>query len=194
MDRKTSGKFVLRLPPELHLSLKNLAARKGISLNELCLRAVKSYITGIRADTSSGGSKDQRWFRVLEEQLGNSLLGVILFGSVARGENRGSSDVDLLIVVSSDLPLNRRLYAMWDEKLSEEPHSPHFVHLAETVSRAGSLWYEAAVDGIVLHETDGKISRFLSRIRRLIASGKLERKIAYGHPYWVKREEETGVQ
>jgi hypothetical protein len=56
---------------------------------------------------------------------------------------------------------------------------------------AGSLWLEAAVDGIVLHEVDEEVSRFFGSIRRMIASGKLKRRSAYGHHYWVKNQEET---
>ena len=48
---------------------------------------------------------------------------------------------------------------------------------------AGSLWFEAAVDG--------EVSRFFGSIRQMIASGKLKRLSAYGHHYWVKNEEEN---
>lgn len=127
--------------------------------------------------------------------LAESLLGIILFGSTARGENHSASDIDLLIVVASNVPLTRRLYALWDERLSEELYSPHFVHLPENVAAAGSIWYEAAVDGIVFYEAGRRISRILGQIRRTIATGGLERKVAYGHPYWIKRwEERSDVQ
>jgi len=187
MGQKPSGKFVLRLPSDLHGALKDLAARKGVSLNELCVQAVESHVAGMQRDTSRQWNERPPMFRILKEMLGQSLLGVVLFGSAARGENRDSSDIDLLIVVSSDRPLRRRLYALWDRRLPEELHSPHFVHLPDTVKDAGSIWYEAAVDGIVLYEVGRRVSRFLIRIRRQIAAGVLERKTAYGHPYWVKR-------
>ena len=56
---------------------------------------------------------------------------------------------------------------------------------------AGSLWFEAAVDGIVLHDVDDDVARFLGSIRRLIASGKVRRLSAYAHPNWVKSEDEA---
>ncbi len=34
-DRKFSGKFSLRIPPELHRRLSIIAAREGVSLNQL---------------------------------------------------------------------------------------------------------------------------------------------------------------
>jgi hypothetical protein len=69
--------------------------------------------------------------------------------------------------------------------------SPHFVHLPDDVEGAGSLWYEAAMDAIVLFDREGRISRFLRSIRRSMAEGKLQRKSAYGHPYWIKRGREV---
>jgi predicted nucleotidyltransferase len=127
---------------------------------------------------------------VLQDILAESLLGVVLFGSTARGEDHLASDVDLLIVVASALPLTRRLYALWDKHLSGELYSPHFVHLPEDIASAGSIWFETAVDGVILYEVDRQISRFLSRIRRAIADGEVLRKIADGHPYWIRREED----
>ena len=129
--------------------------------------------------------------QVIRDTMGESLLGVLLFGSVAREDYHVGSDIDLLIVVSSDLPLTRRLYARWDEQLVEDMHSPHFVHLPATVEEAGSIWFEAAVDGIVLYDSDGRVSRFLSRIRRAIADGRLMRRFAYGHPYWIRGDREA---
>lgn len=190
MGKKPSGRFVLRLPSELHQTLKNLAARKAVSLNELCLRAVESYVARMGANQENHTTGQQQWLKVLQDMLGGSVLGVILFGSTARGEDRGSSDIDLLIVVASDLPLTRRLYTLWEEHLSGESYSPHFVHMPEDVTMAGSIWFEAAMDGIVLYAVDRRISLFLSRIRRIVAAGRLRRKVAYGHPYWIKREEE----
>jgi predicted nucleotidyltransferase len=194
VETKPSGKFVLRLPPELHRTLKNLAAREGVSLNELCLRAVESYAAGIPGHAEGAGGPRQPWLRAAKELLGRSLLGVVLFGSTARGDNYGSSDIDLLVVVSMNLPLRRRLYRLWDEHSEAQRYSPHFVHLPGSAAAAGSVWAEAAVDGIVLYDTGGEVSRLLGQVRRMVASGRLERKRAYGHPYWVRRGEKRGAQ
>ena len=133
MGTNPSGRFVLRLPSELHGALRTLAMRKGLSLNELCLRAIKNYVTGMETDEENGARAHQKWFMVIQDILAESLLGVVLFGSKARGEDHIASDIDLLIVVATDLPLTRRLYALWDEHLSGEQYSPHFVHLPEDV-------------------------------------------------------------
>lgn len=190
MVKEPSGKFVLRLSSKLHGTLKNIAARNGVSLNELCRRVMEDYAREGHLNLEVGSRGRQRWLEVLPELLADSLVGVVLFGSTTRGERRSDSDIDLLIVLVTGRPLTRRLYADWDEHLSKEPYSPHFVHLPERVEAAGSLWFEAALDGIVLYEVDRDISRFLGRIRRKIAGGGLVRRIAHGQPYWIRKQED----
>lgn len=168
-----------------------MAADRGISLNELCLRAVESYTAVPHAWENENKEEERVWLKTLQKLLGDSLVGVILFGSTPRGEARSNSDIDLLIVVDSALPLNRRLYGLWDEHFPEGPCSPHFVHLPASTSEAGSIWFEAAIDGIVLTEKDRLLSRILGRFRRAIAPGRLVRKTAYGHSYWIKKQEDS---
>lgn len=44
----------------------------------------------------------RRLLGLLEEGLGGQLLGLVLFGSIARGEAGKESDIDLLVVFSGD--------------------------------------------------------------------------------------------
>lgn len=185
MNRPPSGRFVLRLPVKLHDALRRRATALDLSLNQLCLRALSEYLS---AGRPAAGEPGPPWLRAARRALGGELLGAVLFGSEARGEARTGSDIDLLLVAGPSVPLTRRLYALWDESLAEDRHSPHFVHLPSSTAEAGSLWLEAAVDGTVLSDREGRVGRFLGRLRRAIAAGRLTRKTAYGHPYWVKSE------
>ena len=186
---------MVRLPPRLHASLKRRAREEGVSLNGLCLDALKSFLGTGEQETREGASIPLQQFRDL---LGESLSGILLFGSTARGEGREGSDIDLMIVVGSELPLTRALYERWDQGISGASSSrlsPHFVHLPGREMEAGSLWYEAAMDGIVLFDREGRIARLLRTIRRSMAEGKLRRKSVYGHPYWIRKDQEVaGVQ
>ena len=202
MVKKLSGRFVLRTSPEIHSSAKRRAAQLDISLNELCLRALEAYLTqDTMFSTHTTTMEDPdislegNFVRRAKQHMGNDLKGLLLFGSTARGESRDGSDVDLLIVVGRELTLTRQLYTRWDREFTEGRLSPHFTHLPSSLEHTGSIWFEVAVDGILLFERERSISRFLSKIRRAIATGLLVRKTAYGHPYWLRNEgEQANVQ
>ncbi len=189
MKGSASGKFVLRLPARLHEGLKRRARDKGVSLNTLCVRALEPIGYG-NPRGAEGQSHASSLLAAIRGMLGDALMGVLLFGSVARGEPRDGSDIDLLVVVAPDLPLTRRLYRLWDERTAgriDGRYSPHFVHLPAGPEAAGSIWFEAAVDGVVLWDDAGQVALLLRRIRRAMAEGKLVRRQAYGHPYWIRR-------
>ena len=131
------------------------------------------------------------WVQAASAVLGDDLVGVVLFSSLARGEANASSDVDLLVVTSRRVPLGRRLYLAWDEVCSDQTVNPHFAQVPATVLSAGSLWYEIAIDGIVLLESGKQVSDVLRKIRKAIADRLIERKDAYGHGYWIKHGRET---
>ena len=121
--------------------------------------------------------------------VGEALIAVVAFGSWARGELADSSDIDILIVVDSQVPLTRSLYRLWDEEpLGWEGHpvEPHFVHLPARDGVPSGLWAEVALDGIVLYQRDARLSQHLVGVRRLQAAGRMRRRTAHGQPYWVE--------
>jgi uncharacterized protein len=190
MKNTASGRFVLRMPPAFHKKLRDEARRRQVSLNTICQQALEGFLTRNHLTLGTDG-ESASLVAAISELVGVALIGVVLFGSMARGDSREGSDLDLLVVIRQSLPLTRSLYSRWDQRFAPDEGSPHFVHLPLDAMAAGSLWFEAAVDGIVLHDVDDEVARFLGSIRRLIASGKLTRRSAYGHPYWVKSEEEA---
>jgi hypothetical protein len=113
---------------------------------------------------------------------------VLVYGSYARGDATAASDVDLLVVVDPAVPLTRALYRAWDEAPVDwqgRHVDPHFLHLPAGGRAAPGAWCEAAIDGIVLHERDGAVTRHLAAIRGEIAAGRLVRRSAHGQPYWT---------
>ncbi len=188
MAKRLSGRFVLRVASELHAAAKRRAVQLDISLNELCLRALNAYLTEEPSAKAAVRHAEADLAHRVQEHLGDSLMGLILFGSMARGEARDGSDIDLLIVVRRELALSRLLYSQWDSTFTNDRLSPHFVHLPLTLSQAGSIWFEVAIDGVLLFEKVKDISNLLAEIRRAMAAGRLVRKKAHGQPYWVREE------
>ena len=90
----------------------------------------------------------------------NELVGVILFGSVARGSADRSSDIDLLVIVDGDVTYARRLASKLARDLEDrrfDGERYQFEVLVESVESAashGGDLQEIFDDGIVLDRTD----------------------------------------
>jgi len=182
--RSATGRFVLRIDAGLHTTLREAAREAGVSLNELCARRLASPGGGLsgHADAAAALSYASALF-------GGDLVGLIAFGSWARGELADSSDVDLLLVVDARIELTRELYRRWDASplcWGSRPVDAHFVHLPAPGARVSGVWGEAAIDGIVLFEQGMRVTEHLIRVRRDIAAGRIVRRVAHGQPYWTE--------
>ena len=196
---KKSGKFVLRLDPEIHAQLIEIKEEKNISLNELC----KGYITSSLYSSTRNATHSTIWTRLAWYCMRYfpDFNGIVLFGSVARGEATENSDCDVAVILNRGANINRKLYKQWEvlEEAWEKEYGiplkfqnwelqPSIISLPELGTSTTSLWAELSIDGIVLSENKFSISRYLSFARREISSGKLIRKTSYGHGYWVYKE------
>lgn len=180
-DRRPSGRFVLRISPGLHAALRRAAEEAGLSLNRYCARKLAGPgggVVGPAADVVTRAA----------EQFGGDLVGVLAFGSWARGDMTEESDVDLLVVVDEGLPIVRSQYRPWDADPLEwggRAVEVHIVHPPESAEAPTGLWAEAALEGLILFERGLELSRRLIEVRRRIADGDLSRHETHGHPYWV---------
>lgn len=176
-----SGRFVLRLPPALHASLRAEAERSGLSLNEYCLRALAAP----GPDPAGPGAAVAA--RALE-RFGDDVVGVVLFGSWVRGEATAASDIDALVVLEPRCAVTRALYRDWDEApLRHQGHEVevHFVSMPGPDDAPGPIWLEVALDGAVVSDRDGRLARHMAGLRRAIANGDVTRRHAHGQPYWT---------
>lgn len=172
-----SGKFVLRLPTKLHAEFQKEAREKNTSLNNLILEKLGHL------------PLKQKQFHIVEKVFRGKLLGIIQFGSTVRGEARKDSDIDLLLVLSSSVPIDRSLYALWDAQVAphlKAPYSPQFVHLPSDWNMVSGLWLEVGLEGEVKLDHRQEVRTALNRIKSLIAEGKYERRVSHGHSYWVR--------
>lgn len=190
-----SGRFLLRIDPGLHERLRALASRRGRSLNQLCADLLERGVEGSvavpsRCEIARGLVSSALWEQIWK-LVGEKLEGLVLFGSAARGEQWRDSDVDLLVVLRAGSPLKRDLYRDWDIASGHlEPGWPrtelHFVALPRSVASAGSLWFEVALEGVILHDPWLRVARFLISVREEIAAGRAVRKFVHGRPYWIR--------
>lgn len=182
--RAATGRFVLRIDAGLHATLREAAREAGVSLNEYCARklATPRGVLSEHADAAAVLSHASALFAF-------DLVGLIAFGSWARGELADSSDVDVLVVVDAGVELTRELYRQWDAsplRWGGRPVDVHFVHLPAPEARVLGVWGEAAIEGIVLFERGTRVTEHLIRVRHDIAAGRIVRRVAHGQPYWTE--------
>jgi hypothetical protein len=111
-----------------------------------------------------------------------------VFGSWVRREAMADSDVDLLVVLDSSIPLARSMYRSWDRSPQSWDGltvSPLLAHLPPAEGPVPPVWAEAAIEGVVLFDRRFRISRALARVRHSIAAGELVRRVVHGQPCWV---------
>ena len=181
-----SGRFVLRIAPEVHARLRRAAEQAGVSLNDYCAR--KLSLPGLPV----GPAADV--VRRAASLLGEGLAGVVAFGSWARDELAAESDFDVLVIVGPDVTVTRALYRLWDVEpihWNSRLVDAHFLRLPGDGETPSGIWAEAAVDGVVLFDSDLTLSRRLVEIRRRIVAGEIARRRAHGQPYWVHADRAT---
>lgn len=148
--------------------------------------------------TQALGEAAGRYSELLRETLGENLVSVVLFGSVARGEANANSDLDLLIVCE-DLPTGRfsrlRLLEDADRRFEDEllrlrsrGIQTRLARILKTRQEAGRvvpLYLDMVEDARLLYDCGGWFSSLLSRLRSVLARLGAERRVRGRIRYWV---------
>ena len=182
-QRPASGRFVLRLDPALHASLREVARAAGTSLNRYCASKLSSSAPVLDHEAAAIVHRARAI-------LGESLLGVVAFGSWTRGAESPSSDLDILLAAGERVSVSRDLYRNWDAEpgLSWHGHpvSPHFARLRPEFEPVSGFWAEVALDGLVVFDPEWVVSRHLVALRRRISAGEIKQRVAGRRSYWVR--------
>lgn len=140
------------------------------------------------------------------EKLGNNLISFIVFGSTARGEATGDSDVDLLIV-AKELPKSRlrrqEFFIEIEEELESEleelrnlGYNVDFSPILKTVEEAeklSPLYLDMIEDAVILFDRDDFFRKVLERLRNRLEELGAERVWVGKKWYWrLKRDYKFG--
>ncbi len=205
MSHDSRHSFLVRAPRAVFVKLRQEAKALGLSTNQLCLRKLASGSANVARPGEFPpllrGNVAAEVMSFVQSQVvpafGADLIGVVLFGSAARGALRASSDIDLLIVLKKTANLDRDTYRLLpSKKLLGHLVEPLILQLPDVGEALRSVWLEIAIDGVILFDVDFSTAQTLARGRASIAEQKVERCFAHGVPYWVhkKPDKESQVQ
>jgi len=147
-----------------------------------------------------------QYSKILTKVLGDALISVVLYGSVARGSATGGSDIDLVVVVK-DLPagqLKRKKIVVEADKeiepaleeLRRDGIDASFSRILKTPDEASfitPLYLDLVEDAILLFDRDGFFYSILSRLRQRLRSLGARRVSSGRILYWdLKPDFKTG--
>jgi hypothetical protein len=176
---KDTVRILLRLPAALHQRIKARADELRLSLNSTMVHVLEQ---GLAA--SGIEQLEPLIVSMAKSQFGDAFVGLLLYGSRARGDAYETSDTDLLLVVAPTVRIERETYRAWDAALPDGV-SLNIAHVPSAPCDAGSLWLECALDARILHDPTGVLRRRLEEIRELIVSGAFVRRTTHGQGYWI---------
>ncbi|MHA1726472.1 MAG: nucleotidyltransferase domain-containing protein [Promethearchaeota archaeon] len=144
------------------------------------------------------------FIQTLKKEYGKNLLSVVLYGSIARGTWNLSSDLDLFMIFSNETKEKKSLskdvlkIIMEFEKfntMNTGKNLNSFLPIQDIslklkdLENFRTLFYDIAMDGILIYDTNSIGATFLEKIRNRIEEKGLQRIfIGYDNFYWKRKE------
>ena len=114
--------------------------------------------------------------KLLQEEFQDKLISVVLYGSVARGDNRKDSDIDLLLVIK-DLPktiterviLFDKVERKLDDYIMRLMDDGYYITLTpvlktpEEAMRFSPIYMDMTEDAIILYDENGFFRKVLGK-------------------------------
>ncbi|MBO3841802.1 MAG: nucleotidyltransferase domain-containing protein [Candidatus Brockarchaeota archaeon] len=151
----------------------------------------------------------RRYCELLREVLGDRLLSVMLFGSIARGDWDKNSDIDILIVAEGweDKPAWVRIKELRRAKEALEaspeyseslragyyPIIQNYCLNVEEAKRFNRIYLDAVLDGIMLYDKNSFLTAVLQSLRkRLEEMGSVRVTLPGKGFYWILKDVKAG--
>ena len=128
--------------------------------------------------------------------IGDDLVAIALFGSVARGRARPDSDLDLYVVTRRPSLGDSRLHGMWDRidaspeyealvRAGYQPTPSPVPHSVDDLARHPWILLDIAHHGVILSDPASVLERELDAVRRRTAAlGSTRVELPDGSWYW----------
>ena len=151
----------------------------------------------------------KRYCEMLRDLLGDRLISVMLFGSVARGDWDKDSDIDILVVAEGwrGKPVWERIKELRKaiNSLEQTPEYLEAVRMGywpvvqnyplspEEARRFKRIYLDAIIDGIILYDRDGFLEAVLRSLRRRLEEMGSHRVVLPNRRfYWVLKRLRAG--
>jgi predicted nucleotidyltransferase len=144
--------------------------------------------------------------KLLQEEFQDKLISVVLYGSVARGDNRKDSDIDLLLVIK-DLPktiterviLFDKVERKLDDYIMRLMDDGYYITLTpvlktpEEAMRFSPIYMDMTEDAIILYDENGFFRKVLEKTKKRLKELGFERVwLSKKVWYWRKRNYKFG--
>lgn len=144
--------------------------------------------------------------KLLQEEFQDRLVSVVLYGSVARGNNRKDSDIDLLLVIKGLPKTITERVILFDKverkldddimRLMDEGYYVTFSPVLKTPEEAvrfSPIYMDITEDAIILYDRDGFFRKVLEKTRKRLKELGFERVwLSEKSWYWRKRDYKLG--
>jgi len=143
--------------------------------------------------------------KLLKEKFGEDLISLAIYGSVARGDNKRDSDIDLFIVVKNLPPTTIERIRIFDslELLLEEDIKEMFskgyyvsfspiMKTPEEAMRFSPLYMDMTEDAVLIYDKENFLQNLLQRIRKKLNELGYERIWLGKKWYWRKKDFKFG--
>jgi len=140
--------------------------------------------------------------KILKEEFKDDLISVVVYGSVARGDNRNDSDVDLLIIMKNlpkDSMLKRiRLFeTKVEDKLNLDEYwkMGYYISLSpvlktpEEAEKFSPLYLDMVYDAVILYDRNYFFTSILQKLRDRLKELGAERVRMGKKWYWVLKKD-----
>jgi predicted nucleotidyltransferase len=139
---------------------------------------------------------------VLKIKFGNSLLSIVVFGSVARGKWSNNSDIDLLLIFSENYLDKRKLNEILTDikiKFYEKNNIKNkdginlyipiqeITLLYKDLNNFRTLYYDIAMDGVILFDKNDTAQKFITNIKKRIKENNVKRIYISDNNFYWKR-------
>jgi predicted nucleotidyltransferase/DNA-binding HxlR family transcriptional regulator len=151
----------------------------------------------------------KKYCEILNNYLGERLISIMLFGSIARGDWNKNSDMDILIIADSwnDKPVWNRIEELRKAKKELEESLEYLEALRagywpiiqnyplniEEAKKFNRVYLDAIIDGIILYDKNNFLTNILESLRKKLEEmGSIRITLPNNKYYWILKDIKAG--